>query len=68
MLSDWKADFVTELGQTWDGSKAGLGTRAKRFALYADDGTIKHVGMEATNGECTISSADGFLEEIKDKV
>jgi len=40
-----------------------MGLRAKRFALYAEDGVVKILNVEAP-GEFRVSSAGAMLESI----
>ena len=46
-----------------DASAYGMGTRSKRFALYAEDGVVKQLHVEAP-GEFRVSSADYVLEQL----
>jgi peroxiredoxin len=46
-----------------DASAYGMGTRAKRFAIYAEDGVVKQVHVEAP-GEFRVSSAEYMLSQI----
>ncbi|MEN4902860.1 peroxiredoxin [Luteimonas sp. TWI1416] len=63
MLSDGNADFVRALGLEMDATAYGMGTRAKRFALYADDGVVRHLFVEAP-GEFKVSSAEHVLAHL----
>lgn len=63
MLADGNADFVRALGLEMDASAYGMGTRSKRFALYAEDGVVKQLYVEAP-GEFRVSSADYMLEHL----
>ncbi|HET8942875.1 MAG TPA: peroxiredoxin, partial [Rudaea sp.] len=46
-----------------DGTAFGLGLRGKRFALYAEDGVVRQLHVEAP-GEFKVSAADAMLEAI----
>jgi peroxiredoxin len=46
-----------------DASGFGMGTRSKRFALYAEDGVVRHVFVEAP-GEFRVSSAEHMLAQL----
>jgi peroxiredoxin len=46
-----------------DATKYGMGLRGKRFALYAEDGIVKQLAVEAP-GEFKVSSADAMLAAI----
>jgi len=63
MLADGNADFVRALGLEMDATKYGMGMRGKRFALYADDGVVKVLAIEAP-GEFRVSSAEAMLAAI----
>lgn len=63
MLADGNADFVRALGLEMDASAYGMGLRARRFALYADDAVVQHLFVEAP-GEFKVSSADNVLAHI----
>lgn len=60
MLADGNADFTRALGLELDASSYGMGTRARRFALYADDGIVRELQVEAP-GEFRVSSAEHML-------
>jgi peroxiredoxin len=63
MLADGNATFTQALGLELDGTKNGMGMRAKRFALYAEDGVVKILHVEAP-GEFRVSTAEAMLEAI----
>lgn len=60
MLADGNGDFSRALGLEMDASAYGMGTRAKRFAIYAEDGVAREVLVEAP-GEFRVSSAEHVL-------
>ena len=64
ILADGNGDFSRALGLELDASAYGMGRRAKRFALYADDGVVKLLNIEAP-GEFRVSSAEHVLEQLK---
>ena len=64
MLADGNGDFAKALGLEKDSSKFGMGMRSKRFALYAEDGVVKVLHVEAP-GEFRVSSAEAMLAAIK---
>lgn len=61
MLADGNGSFTRALGLELDGSGYGMGLRARRFALYAEDGVVKQLQVEAP-GEFRVSSAEAMLE------
>lgn len=63
MLSDGNGEFANALGLEMDASGYGMGTRAKRFALYAEDGVVKQLHVESP-GEFRVSSAEHVLAEL----
>ena len=63
MLADGNGDFTRALGLEMDASAYGMGTRSKRFALYAEDGVVKQLHVEAP-GEFRVSSAEYMLEHL----
>ena len=63
MLADGNGDFTRALGLEMDASGYGMGTRSKRFAIYAEDGVVKQLHVEAP-GEFRVSSAEYVLEQL----
>lgn len=63
MLSDGNGDFARALGLEMDASGYGMGLRSKRFALYAEDGVVQKLFVEAP-GEFRVSDAQHVLAQI----
>ena len=63
MLADGNGDFARALGLEMDASGYGMGRRSKRFALYAEDGVVKDLQVEAP-GEYRVSSAEHMLGRL----
>ena len=63
MLADGNADFTRALGLQMDASGYGMGMRSKRFALYAENGIVREVWVEAP-GEFRVSSAEHVLANL----
>lgn len=63
MLADGNGNFTKALGLDLDGSNYGMGLRARRFALYAENGVVKQLQVEAP-GEFRVSMAEAMLEQI----
>ena len=63
MLADGNGDFTRALGLELDASAYGMGTRAKRFALYAESGVVRQLHVEAP-GEYRVSSAEYILSQL----
>ena len=64
MLSDGNGEFTRALGLEMDASAYGMGTRSKRFALYAENGVVRQVFVEAP-GEFRVSSAEHVLAALQ---
>lgn len=65
MLADGNGTFATALGMDMDGTGFGMGRRSRRFALYAEDGVVKILHVEAP-GEYRVSSAEAMLQALDD--
>ncbi|PJK11155.1 peroxiredoxin [Lysobacteraceae bacterium NML08-0793] len=63
MLADGNAEFTQALGLAMDGSAYGMGLRSKRYALYAEDGVVKDLQVEAP-GEFRVSAAEYMLKRL----
>lgn len=63
MLADGNGDFTRALGLELDATAYGMGRRAKRFALYAEDGVVKQLHVEAP-GELHVSTAEYMLSQL----
>lgn len=63
LLADGNGAFTRALGLELDATAFGLGLRSQRFALYAEDGVIKALHVEAP-GEFKVSSAEAMLTAI----
>ncbi len=63
MLADGNGEFTKAMGLELDATAFGMGLRAKRFALYAEDGVVKNIFVEAP-GEFKVSAADYVLEHL----
>ena len=63
MLSDGNGEFTRSLGLEMDASAYGMGSRSKRFALYAENGVVNQLFVEAP-GEFRVSSAEHVLASL----
>lgn len=63
LLPDGNGDFTRALGMEMDASSSGMGLRSRRYALYADDGTVRALFVEEP-GEFKVSAADYVLQRI----
>lgn len=65
MLSDGNGELARAMGLEMDASSYGMGVRARRFALYAEDGVVRALFVEAP-GEFKVSAADYVLQHLPD--
>ncbi len=63
MLSDGNGEFTRSLGLEMDASAYGMGSRSKRFALYAENGVVNQLFVEAP-GEFRVSAAAHVLASL----
>ena len=63
MLADGNGELTRALGLEMDASAYGMGVRSKRFALYAEDGIVRQLFVEAP-GEFRVSSAEHMLAQL----
>ena len=63
MLADGNGAFTKALGLELDATAFGMGLRARRFALYAENGVVRLLQIEAP-GELRVSSAEAMLAAI----
>ena len=63
-LADGSARYVTALGLDLDAAGFGMGTRAKRFAMLVEDGTVKEVSVEDSPGAVEVSGAEEMLAKL----
>jgi peroxiredoxin len=63
MLADGNANLARALGLEMDATAYGMGVRSRRFALYAEDGVVKVLNVEAP-GEFKVSSAEHMLGSL----
>lgn len=64
MLADGNGELTRALGLEMDASAYGMGLRSKRYALYADNGVVKSLQVEAP-GELRVSCAENMLSRIQ---
>ena len=63
VLADGNGEFTRALGLEMDASGYGMGMRSKRYAMYAEDGVVRQVMVEAP-GEFRVSSAEHVLAQL----
>jgi peroxiredoxin len=63
MLADGNGNLTKALGLELDATAFGMGLRSKRFALYAEDGVVTQLHVEAP-GEFKVSAAEYVLEHL----
>jgi glutaredoxin/glutathione-dependent peroxiredoxin len=64
MLADGSADFARAVGLDIDLSRAGLGTRSKRYSMLIEDGTVKALNVEQAPPQVDVSSAEAMLKAL----
>jgi glutaredoxin/glutathione-dependent peroxiredoxin len=60
LLADGNGAFTKALGLEMDGTAYGMGIRSRRFALYAENGTVKVLNIESP-GELRVTTAEAML-------
>ncbi|GLQ97518.1 peroxiredoxin [Dyella mobilis] len=63
LLADGNASLTKALGLEMDGSAYGMGIRSRRFALHAENGIVKWIGVESP-GELRVSGAEAVLQQL----
>ena len=63
MLADGSAALTRAMGLELDLVARGMGMRAQRFALVAEDGRVTHLGVEAPGG-FEVSRAEAILAAL----
>jgi glutaredoxin/glutathione-dependent peroxiredoxin len=63
MIADGNGEFAKTLGLDVDLSKFGMGTRARRASLIAQDGVVKEINLEAP-GVLEVSTAEATLCQL----
>ena len=63
MAADGNGEFAKALGLDFAGSEFGMGRRAPRVALIAEDGVVTHLAVEAP-GKFEVSSAEAVLQAL----
>jgi glutaredoxin/glutathione-dependent peroxiredoxin len=63
LLADGNGELAHAMGLEIDLSRAGLGTRNKRYAALIEDGIITHLALEEATG-LEVSSAEAVLSAL----
>ncbi|HUB89836.1 MAG TPA: peroxiredoxin [Dyella sp.] len=63
LLADGNGAFTQALGLEMDGSAYGMGMRARRFSLYAENGVVKSLHVESP-GELRVTTAEAMLDAV----
>ena len=63
MLADGNSEYSKALGLELNATGFGMGIRGQRFAIYADNGVVKGLYIEAP-GEFKVSSAEHVLSKL----
>lgn len=60
-LADGSAEFAKAIGLSLDLTSKGLGVRNQRYALVADDGVVKYIGI----GDLEVTGVDAVLKALE---
>ncbi len=63
-LGDPASEFTKAAGMDFDAPPAGLHSRSKRYALYAEDGVVKVLQAEDNPGVCETSGGEALLASL----
>jgi peroxiredoxin len=63
MLADGNGEFTKAVGLDFDGSGIGFGLRSQRYALIAQDGVVKYLGVEEPM-KFQVSKAEAILAKL----
>jgi peroxiredoxin len=63
MLADGNGEYTRALGLELDARGFGMGQRAQRFAIVAEDGVVRQLHVEAP-GQFKVSAADYVLGQL----
>jgi glutaredoxin/glutathione-dependent peroxiredoxin len=63
LLADGNGSFTKALGLDMDGTAYGMGIRARRSALYTEDGIVKVLNIESP-GELRVTTAEAMLAAV----
>ena len=64
MAADGSADLTRAMGLELDATGFGMGVRAQRFALIAENGVVKHLAVEANPTKVEGSGAEAILAAL----
>jgi glutaredoxin/glutathione-dependent peroxiredoxin len=64
MLADGSGDFARAVGMDIDLSRAGLGTRSKRYSMLVENGIVKSLNIEQAPPQVDVSSAEAMLRAL----
>lgn len=64
MLADGHGDFTRAVGMENDRRAAGMGIRSLRYALIAEDGVVRYLGVDTERGVVDQSSVDAILAQL----
>jgi peroxiredoxin len=64
MLGDPGSDFTRAIGLAFDNAAVGLHGRSLRYATLVEDGVVRVLNVEASPGQCDVSSGETLLAAI----
>lgn len=65
LMGDPGTVFVRAIGLDYDNHARGLWGRSKRYAAFAEDGTVRVFNLEASTGACELSGGETLLAAIR---
>ena len=63
MLADGNGELARALGLDFDLTRAGMGTRSRRYAMVLEDGVVRYLGVEQAPG-VTVSGVQAVLAAL----
>lgn len=63
-LADAESTFTSAIGMAFSAPAVGFVNRSKRYSLYAEDGVVKVLNLEAARSGCEISAGETLLSQL----
>ena len=64
LLADPESKLTMALGMRFDAPEAGLVGRCARHVIYAENGVVKILNVEASRGICELTAGESLLEQL----
>jgi peroxiredoxin len=65
LVSDGNAEFTEAIGMAVDASRAGMGTRSKRYAMVIEDGVVTTFLPEEDGFSAVVSTGQCVVDALK---